>query len=114
MKTSSKPWKVEENCSHVCPVSGEKYGPGEGVLEGVYFELVPRTTDLYELREDLGVFSVPSRMLRAGGPTEPIQFLEESRSRRSNSRKFYRLPHTTAARIIDLIENVYKDKDSSR
>ena len=54
-------------------------GPGEYVLNGEYYERVCR--DLYEFRPDLGEFSVPARMLRAGGTTEEIQLnLEEGRS----------------------------------
>ena len=113
MKPTGKPWVVAENDSHRCPISGEKFGPGERVLKGEYYELVPRTTDLYQFRPDLGEFSVPARMLRAGGPTEPIKMVKEatrsSRSRNARQdRNLFRL--MSLDRITDLIENVFKDK----
>ena len=91
-------------------MSGEEFGQGERVLQGEYYEIVPRTDGLYEHRPDLGVFSVPAQMLRAGGATEPIRLeLQPARNRRA--RKFYKLHEHSATRITDLIENVFMDKE---
>ena len=109
MKPKGTPWTVEEN--YTCPKSGEKYGAGERVLKGEYYEKVARSKDLYEFRPDLGVLSVPARMLRAGGMAEPIQLeLQAPRSDR-HTRKFYKLHEDSSARITDLIVNMFKDKN---
>ena len=119
MKAKGQPWVVPPNTKHKCAVSGEKFGPGERVLKGEYYELV--TANVYEFRPDLGVFSVSARMLRAGGPSEPVELEMQPRrraarnsSRHTNTREFFNLSHSSAARIKDLIENVYKDKEPSQ
>ena len=111
MKPTNKPWKVSKNEKHTCAVSGEVFGPGERVLEGEYYERVPRSNNLYEHRPDLGVFSVPARMLRAGGVTEPIILEVQPRRSSRQTREFYKLHQDSVARIKDLIENVFMDKE---
>ena len=103
MKPTCKPWTVGKGETHSCPMSGEEFGQGERVLQGEYYEIVPRTDGLYEHRPDLGVFSVPARMLRAGGATEPIRLeLQPARNRRA--RKFYKLHEHSATRVTDLLQ----------
>ena len=69
--------------------------------------------NLYELRSDLGVFSVPALMLRAGGAAEKIELELEDSGLRNRTRQFYRLSEDTATRIKDLVVNVFRDKETA-
>jgi hypothetical protein len=50
-------------------------------------------------------------MLRAGGVTEPIILEVQPRRSSRQTREFYKLHQDSVARIKDLIENVFMDKE---
>ena len=49
-----------------CPVSGEGFEAGERVVHVTYYDRLPRVHNsrLFQLKESLGVFTVPANMLR--------------------------------------------------
>ena len=109
MKPKERPFCVAPNSAHICPKSGEKFGPGERVLKGEYYKRLSH--NVYEFRPDLGVFSVPARMLRAGGPTDPVVLERKTGfGGHPTDRQLYDLSACSAERIQDLITNVFKDK----
>ena len=111
MKPSKKTWCVAPNDEHTCPISKETFGPGERVLQGEYYQQVD--DNLYELRSDLGVFSVPALMLRAGRAAEKIELELEDSGLQNRTRQFYRLSEDTATRIKDLVVNVFRDEETA-
>ena len=65
-KPISKPWTAARGCSVECPTSGRVFTPGERVVEVYYYDRLATASDSFRLREDLGVFCIPTSMLRAG------------------------------------------------
>ena len=118
-KPISKPWVVAEGAEFECPSSGETFGPGERVLTVHYYDRLDRSADIFKLREDLGVFCIPTSMLRVGDE-QPIQLSARAASERPHRHArdsgvsasvsaLLALCADSKKHILDMIENVYKD-----
>ena len=107
LKPTGKPWIVQNNAFE-CPISKEKFEVGERVIQGEWYDIVDKRQGLYEFRPDLGVFTVPTLMLRAGGGEDPIR-LEKMQPRGRSSRQFYKLDGELGRRIEYLIDHVHRD-----
>ena len=115
IKPEGKPWVVPEGTTVTCPVSKEKFGAGEPVMRGHYYEATSRNDPtLFEYRPDLGLFVVPAAMLRAGGKQDPIKLASHPMraSRTSRQRELFKLACECKTRIDYLIEHIYKDSES--
>ena len=114
----SKSWVVPENSTFECPVSGEEFGQGERVIKVKYFDRLDHAPEIFRLREDLGVVCIPTSMLRVG-PEHKIDLTARASRPDQDARNIgvsagaatmYNLGAKSKKHIIDVIENVFKDK----
>ena len=78
------------------------------MLQVHYYERVGREATTFRLEEQLGVFLIPESMLRAGGTEFRIKLEKKVTTRHVGALE---LPIATNARIVNLIDHVYKDKE---
>lgn len=91
-----------------CPESGVEFDENERVLQVEYYERVGKEATTFRPEQGLGVCIIPESMLRAGGKEFPVS-LEERRATRYVGALM--LSDALNARILNLIDHVYKDDE---
>lgn len=104
LKPKGKPYVLKKKFQ--CTVSGEKFDAGERVLQGWWYDRLGKREDLYEFKEQLGLFTVPASMLRAGGQEIPIKL-----SKYKHNARYLVLEESTRLAIDNAIDTAFRDRE---